>query len=61
MTGIPNHHSLNTFKVFKKVRYLTILLLLPDGRTVWRDTCWGKRCIDEIKKEGTIVMMFVNQ
>ncbi|UYA57665.1 hypothetical protein SCREM1_208 [Synechococcus phage S-CREM1] len=41
------------------MKYLTILLLKNDGTTEWRNICWGKRCLDDARKDGHIIMSFV--
>jgi len=37
------------------MRYIWVHLLLPGGKTEWRAIPWGKRHLDEVRKEGAII------
>jgi predicted lipoprotein with Yx(FWY)xxD motif len=42
------------------VRYLSVLILKKDGTTEWRNIGWGKYYLDQVRKEGDILMSFIN-
>jgi hypothetical protein len=42
------------------VRYLSVLILKKDGTTEWRNIGWGKYHLDQVRKEGEILMSFIN-
>lgn len=37
------------------------MLLLPKGKIIWKNIGWGKKYLDEVRKEGTILMTIVNE
>ena len=41
------------------MRYLKVCLLTWDGNTEWRLIPWGKKHLDLIRKEGHIIMSFI--
>lgn len=38
------------------MRYMCVHLLLPGGKTVWEWVPWGKRSLDNLRKQGYIIL-----
>lgn len=38
-------------------RYLRVMLLQSDGKVIWKNIGWGKKYLDEVRKDGTHILM----
>lgn len=38
------------------MKHIVVHLLLPNGRTEWRRIPWGKRHLDELRKQGCVIL-----
>jgi hypothetical protein len=38
------------------MRYMNVHLLLPGGKTEWRIVPWGKHSLDNLRREGFVVI-----
>jgi hypothetical protein len=38
------------------MKYVSVFILRPDKKLEWRDIGWGKRYLDELKKEGCLIL-----
>lgn len=38
------------------MRYMCVHLLLPGGKTEWRRCVWGKRTLDDLRKQGYVII-----
>ncbi|MEY4332338.1 MAG: hypothetical protein RLZZ196_1076 [Bacteroidota bacterium] len=44
------------------MKYVRVLIVRHHDKALqWKDIGWGKHYIDEVRKEGNIVMLFVHQ
>lgn len=45
---------------FFYMRYLRVLILKKDKTIEWRNIGWGKYYLDQVRKEGDILMSFIH-